>query len=348
MHPLDPLTEALAAGRDLSPKEAAQAARALAASETPAEAKKTFLAALHDKGETADEMAAFAAVFRELTAPAHLEAWAPRAIDVVGTGGDGANAFNISCATCFLLAAGGQPVIKHGNRAATSTSGSADLLQRFGVPLESTAAQRQAWLEKAAFTFLFAPAFHPAFKEIVPVRKELAAEGKRTLFNLLGPLLNPARPAFALIGVFADEWVTRVAAALDQLGVEAGLVVHGRLGEGKGVDKLHTCGETRVVGCGRLRHLNTVWKPDEFGFDPAPVADLVGGTAEENEATLKAIFAGGGPRGLRETIIFNAGIGFYITGAEANPQAGITRAQNLLADGTATAWLERVQQDPPA
>ena len=161
-----------------------------------------FLLALAEKGETPAEVAAFAAGISSLAVDPGVSDWADRAIDVCGTGGDGSGTFNISTAVSFIVAAAGVPVFKHGNRSITSKCGSADLLEALGIRLDATAEQVRASLEAVSFCFFFAPAYHPAFKEIMPVRKALATEGKRTIFNLLGPLINPGKPAHQLLGVF--------------------------------------------------------------------------------------------------------------------------------------------------
>lgn len=194
-------------GEDLSGPEATEAAAALASESVDPETKELFLLALHEKGESAGEVAALASFFRgEARNPGDgVRRLAARTIDVVGTGGDQSGAFNISTTVCCLLAASGVPVIKHGNHGATSASGSADLVAELGFPLEPNPSQMEAALQELNFTFCFAPAFHPAFKHVAPIRKALAAKGQRTVFNILGPLLNPALPAHQLLGVFAER-----------------------------------------------------------------------------------------------------------------------------------------------
>ncbi len=178
----------------------AEAAEALASAEVGDEPKAAFLTALAVKGETAAEVAAFATEFRARAVNPGVEAWAAEAIDVVGTGGDHAGGFNISSLVVLTLASAGVTVMKHGNRGITSNCGSADLLAALGVNLEATPAQARAALGALGFAFFFAPAYHPAFRQIGPARKILAARGQRTIFNILGPLVNPGRPAFILLG----------------------------------------------------------------------------------------------------------------------------------------------------
>ena len=226
---LTPLTDKLPRlRRDLASAEAASAARRLAEPEIADADRRDFLRAFGDKGETVAELAAFAAVFRELARRPPVDTFAPHAIDIVGTGGDGAETFNISTMTAVVVSASGVPVMKHGGRSVSSRSGSADFLERLGVTLAVDDATHRRALEENRFTFLFAPEFHPAFRiSFLAARKALAAEGRKTVFNLLGPLVNPGRPAHVLLGVYAERLVAPVAEVLETLGVRRGLVVHG-------------------------------------------------------------------------------------------------------------------------
>ena len=200
----------LQARQDLTPAEVAAAATALASPEVAADAKAAFLTALGDKGETTGEVAAFAQAFRGMAVNPGVEAWATRAIDVVGTGGDHAGGFNISSLVVLTLASAGVPVMKHGNRGITSKCGSADLLAGLGVNLQAPPEVLRRALTELGYVFFFAPAYHPAFKHIAPVRKQLAEQGRRSVFNILGPLINPGRPAHALLGAFSPAWVPRL------------------------------------------------------------------------------------------------------------------------------------------
>ena len=222
MSTLAELTTQLVAGQELTKGEVEVAVMALAGTEVSDEGKGAFLAALAAKGETAEEVAAFAVAFRARAINPGVEAWAPRAIDIVGTGGDHAGGFNISSLVVLTLASAGVTVMKHGNRGITSKCGSADLLAALGVNLEAPPEKLRRALDELGFVFFFAPAFHPTFKHIVPVRKALAAKGQRTVFNILGPLINPGRPAHVLLGAFAEPWVRKLAGALDALGPRRG------------------------------------------------------------------------------------------------------------------------------
>ena len=198
MADLATLTLQLNAGQDLSPDAVEVAAAALAAPEETDEAKAAFLTALATKGETVAEVAAFARVFRDRAVDPGVAAWSERAVDIVGTGGDHAGGFNISSLVVLVLASAGVPVMKHGNRGITSKCGSADLLAGLGVDLAAPPEKLRRALGELGYVFFFAPNYHPAFKHIGPVRKALAARGQRTVFNILGPLINPGRPAHVL------------------------------------------------------------------------------------------------------------------------------------------------------
>ncbi|MGF1448868.1 MAG: anthranilate phosphoribosyltransferase [Opitutales bacterium] len=344
MYTLAALTQTAAEGRDLSATEATDAARWMADEAAPVEAKRAFLLALADKGETPGEVAAFAHYFRERAVDPQLSDRAPAAVDIVGTGGDRSSTFNISTLSAFVLAAGGLTVLKHGNRAATSKCGSADLLEALGIPLGSEPEVLRRSVEGTNFAFLFAQAFHPAFKAVGPVRKALAAEGRRTVFNLLGPLINPARPGALLMGVFAEEWVVPLAEVLEQLGLASGLVVHCRGGGTHVFDELTCAGPNRVRGVGRLRAVDGVWTAGEAGLEPCAETDLAGGTLEENLALLERILTGQAPRGLLQTIQFNVGAAFWAAGDVASLGQGVARAADLLTSRAVEAWLNQAQR----
>ena len=227
MNRLHPFTAQLGARRDLSDEQITAAAHGLAAPEVPDIDKAMFLTALADKGETAAEVAAFAAAFRTMSVDPGMAAWAPRAIDIVGTGGDHAGGFNVSSLVVLVLASAGVPVMKHGNRGITSKCGSADLLGALGVDLAAPTEKVRLALDQLGYAFFFAPNYHPAFKHVAPVRKALAAQGKRSVFNILGPLINPGKPAHLVLGVYALPLVERLARTLEELGQPAGVVGHG-------------------------------------------------------------------------------------------------------------------------
>jgi anthranilate phosphoribosyltransferase len=333
MPSLAELTLQLHARRDLTAGEVADAAAALAAAEVADEAKAGFLTALAAKGETGAEVADFAREFRARAVNPGVEAWAGQAIDVVGTGGDHAGGFNVSSLVVLVLASAGVKVMKHGNRGITSKCGSADLLAGLGVDLAAPPARVRAALDQLGFAFFFAPAYHPAFRHIGPVRKSLAARGQRTIFNILGPLVNPGRPAFILLGAYADAWVPRLAAALESLGTQAGLAVHGRLGPDRGIDELTTATVNRVQGIGRLRDVAGDWRAGDFGLAEAPFSELEGGDLAANLARTEALLAGRGPAGLADTIVLNAATAMWICGRTSGVAAGLGEARELLLGG---------------
>ena len=346
MQAIEQLTETISAGRDLSAEEAAEAARLLASGDVEAAGKKGFLLALASKGETSGEVAAFARTFRDFALDPGVEAWAGEAIDVCGTGGDGSGTFNISTAVSFVVAASGVPGFKHGNRSITSKCGSADLLEALGIRLDAPHGQIRASLEQFNFCFLFAPAFHPAFKEIMPVRKELAAEGRRSVFNLLGPLINPGRPAYQLLGVYAADWVDCLATALDELHLKGGLVVHGTPAAGRGLDELSCAGTNRVRGFGRLSDEGGPLSAEDAGLPSCGFEDLKGGVIDSNLAIMGDLLSGqpnAVPRGLRNSVLLNAGAALWVVGRAGDLKSGVKQAEACLASGQVGDWLNRVR-----
>ncbi|MDO8541159.1 MAG: anthranilate phosphoribosyltransferase [Opitutaceae bacterium] len=333
MSSLAEFTAHLAAGGDLDPRQVEAAAAALASSDVTAEAKGDFLTAFAAKGETPEEVAAFAHAFRARAIDPGVNAWAEHAIDIVGTGGDHAGGFNISSVVVLVLASAGVTVMKHGNRGITSKCGSADLLGALGVKLEAAPETLRQALDQLGYVFFFAPAYHPTFKHIAPVRKALAARGQRTVFNILGPLINPGRPAHVLLGTFSAGWVPKLADALQTLGTRAGIVGHGVIDAQRGIDELTTATANRVRGFGRLREVDGEWHAADFGLRAAPFADLAGGDVAANVAAVEAILAGRGPAGLVDTIVLNAAVGMWIVGKTASVREGIAPSRELLLGG---------------
>ncbi len=336
---MESLTAALADGISLTDAEAENAARLLASPDVGADIKKDFLLGLSKKGETVAEVAAFARVFREMARDPGLEEHSPRAIDVVGTGGDNSGSFNISSTVAMILAAGGIPVIKHGNRSITSKSGSADIFAALGISNQEDPQRLRKSMQALNFCFLFAPSFHPAFKEIMPVRRELAEDGQRTIFNLLGPLINPANPAYLMMGVYSQKWVYPVARSLDALGLKRGLVVYGHMPDGGGMDELTCVCENRVAGVGELADVDAMWRPEVSGFDRCQKSDLKGGTARENAAMLHTLVAGNGNKGLVDTILYNAGVAFWVCGKTE----GFSLAKDIFLGGALKSWLAKAR-----
>jgi anthranilate phosphoribosyltransferase len=332
-------TSRLAARQDLNPEEVGDAALALAAPEVSDVDKAAFLVAFSDKGESPAEIAAFAAAFRNLAVNPGLEAWAPGAIDIVGTGGDHMGGFNVSSLVTLVLACAGVPVMKHGNRGITSKCGSADLLAAFGYNLAAPPDRLRQAMEQLGYVFLFAPNYHPAFKHIAPVRRELAASGRRTVFNFLGPLINPGRPAHALIGTFSERWAVVLADTMENLGARAGIAVAGIVDADHGIDELTTATINRVRGFGRLAAVDGRWEGSEFGFSQAPFAEIRGGDVAATLAILDSILSGRGPRGLVDTIVLNAAVGLWIVGRCAQIKDGVEPARSLLLGGAVKAKI---------
>jgi len=344
MSELAELTRRLTASQELTTCEVATAAAALASAEVPDEGKAAFLIALGDKGETANELAAFAREFRARAVDPGVEAWAGQAIDVVGTGGDLAGGFNISSMVVLTLACAGVPVMKHGNRGVTSKCGSADLLAALGVDLQAPPEKQRAALEQLGYAFFFAPAYHPTFKHIGPVRKLLASQGRRSMFNILGPLINPGRPANVLLGVFSEAWVVKLADVFDLLGADAGLAAHGVIAPGHGIDELTTTTSNRVRGIGRLRSVDGRWSGADHGFAAAPFADLQGGDLETNKVIVEALLAGRAPDGLVDTIVFNTATALWITGRTASVREGIAPSREFLLGGAVKAKIAATKE----
>jgi len=344
MADLPELTVRLKSHQDLDTDEVQSAASALASPAVADEPKAAFLTALADKGEVPAEIAGFARAFRQLAVNPGVESIAPRAIDIVGTGGDHAGGFNISSLVVLVLASAGVPVMKHGNRGITSQCGSADLLAGLGVEISAPPEKSRQALEQLGFAFFFAPNYHPAFKHIGPVRKALAAQGRRTIFNILGPLINPGRPAHILLGVYSQPLVEKLALTLDELGQPAGLVGHGVIAEGKGIDELTTATANHVRGVGRFRETRGVWGAETFGLPTSNFSDLKGGDIAANLATVEAILAGRAPAGLVDTIVLNAATGLFVTGRTAGIREGLAVARDMLLGGAVKAKIAATRE----
>jgi anthranilate phosphoribosyltransferase len=202
----------------------------------------------------------------------------------------------------------------------------------------------RAALAELGYVFFFAPAFHPAFRHIGPARKLLASEGRRSVFNVLGPLINPGRPAHVLLGVFSEAWTPLLAETLHRLGATAGLAAHGRLDAVRGVDELTSATDTRVRGFGRLRDLDAVWTPELLGMRRADFSELTGGTLEENLGIVEALLDGRGPSGLVDTVALNAAVALWICGRSASPAAGLAEARELLLNGAVRAKIAATRE----
>ncbi|MES1246876.1 MAG: anthranilate phosphoribosyltransferase [Actinomycetota bacterium] len=291
-----------------------------------------FLVALRAKGETAEEIAGCAEAMRE-----HVLAVQPTRADLVdtaGTGGDGKSTLNISTAAALVAAAAGAGVAKHGNRAASSQTGSADVLEALGFELDLEPERIAQSIDELGFGFMFAQAHHPAMKHAAPVRREL---GTRTVFNVLGPLTNPARARAQVVGVYSPGLVRPVAEALAQLGARRAFVVHGA----GGIDELSPAGPNQVseVVDGGVR--DRVIDPEELGIERAPLESLAGGTPAENAAAIRRVFAGE-PGGPREAILLNAAGAIAAGGHAEDLREGIAVARQALDSGAAATRLDEL------
>ncbi len=290
-----------------------------------------LLVGLKVRGEREAEIAGFARAMREAARPVELGGL--EALDVVGTGGDGLGTLNISTASALVAAAAGIPVAKHGNRAASSKSGSADVLEALGVKIELEPEAVARLIREVGIGFIYARSFHPAMRHVAPVRSELKV---RTVFNLLGPLTNPARPAYFLLGVFDPALLEPMARALSALGVKRALVVHG-----EGADEL-VLGENEVAELtgGEIRRYRLHAR--ELGLEPAPIEALKGGTPEENAEVIRRILAGEEKGPKADAVALNAGAAIYAAGRAESLKAGVERAKALLQNGEPLEVLERL------
>jgi anthranilate phosphoribosyltransferase len=289
-----------------------------------------LLVALRSKGETALELAAAAAVLREHMV--RLDTGRPDVLDTCGTGGDGAETFNISTAAALVAAGAGVPVVKHGNRAVSSRSGSADVLAVLRVTVEGDGAWARRCLDRAGLAFCFAPHFHPAMRHVAHLRRRL---GVRTLFNCLGPLANPAEAPYQLLGVGRSEWLDPLAGALARLGVRRALLVHGR----DGLDEVSLSAPTMVreVSAGRVRGFE--WEPSDFGLQPCSVDELRVRGPHESAAAVRAIL--GGEHGPRTRIVVaNAAAALLSAERVGTLAEGVASATQALASGRARQVLD--------
>jgi anthranilate phosphoribosyltransferase len=306
--------------------------------------------ALARRGETVEEIGCFARELRQRSVVPVISAElrAGDLLDVVGTGGDRLNTFNISTASALLVSALGVRVAKHGNRAVTSKSGSADVLEALGIRVDLEAGEVGGWLEEHGFAFLFAPKFHPAFRHIAPARKLCAAAGQRTLFNYLGPLLNPARPSLQLMGVPEPGLCEPMARVLRSLGVRRGMVVCGEVSVSAGgsvpggafVDEFSVLGPTTIAEFYQDRALAvSVMEVGRLPVSAGVLGDLVGADAARNAAMVRGVLEGVDRGVRRESVLLNAGAGLWLAGVVRSVEEGWWRAASGIDDGRAAEKL---------
>ncbi len=321
---------------DLAQSEAAELLHVLTLPELAPALAGALLAALRSKGVTAEEVRGFASGMRALARKPALPEGVD-AIDVVGTGGDGSGSLNLSTGAALLTAASGMPVVKHGNRSISSRCGSADLIEALGLALPLDEIRSARCLEATGFTFLFAPYFHPAMRSLAPIRNAL---GVRTIFNLLGPLTNPAAPRFALIGAYDAAAAGLMADTVAGMGLERAWIVHGA----GGWDEATPIGpflafEVDANGVHR-REID----PATFGLAPCEAAELAGGDARSNLAALDAVFARRDRGAHLAALVLQSGLALYIGGRAASIGSGIAAARETIASGRAESWLAALRR----
>ena len=329
------ITEAIATvvnGENLDKEMAAAVMDEIMSGEATQAQIGSFLTALHIKGETIEEITAFAEIMRK-----HCGEFTPdvdEEIDIVGTGGDCAGPFNISTVSSLVTAAGGGKVAKHGNRAASSKCGTADCLEALGVNIAADCKVSEACLKDLGTCFLFAQKYHTSMKYVGPIRKEL---GFRTVFNILGPLTNPGSPAMQLLGVYDEYLVEPLAQVLVSLGVKRGMVVYGM----DKLDEISMSAPTKVCEIKDGWFRTTVISPEDFGFERCTKEDLKGGTPEENAKIVRDIL--GGQKGhKRNAVLMNAGASLYIGGKADSMKEGIELAAEIIDSGKALETLDKL------
>ncbi|MSV34872.1 MAG: anthranilate phosphoribosyltransferase [Bryobacterales bacterium] len=334
---LVPYLHQVAARESLSAQQAHDAMTLLLEGGVPDALVAAFLVALRMKGETAPELAGFARAMREHMVTVDA---GPGVAEIVGTGGDAVGTFNISTVASLVLAGAGVPVAKHGNRAISSRAGSADVLEALGVRIAMTPEESAHAVKEIGLGFLFAPNLHPAMKNVQGVRRELKM---RTVFNLLGPLTNPANAQTQVIGAPSVEFAEVMAHALSQLGTGHSFVVHGQ----DGLDEVSISGPTHVFEVWTGRAEKCGWTPEDFGVTRFPLDALAGGDAAENaRITLDILRGTQGPQ--RDVVLINSAAGLFATGRVSDPRSALVDAAEAIDSGRALGVLEKLQKSFPA
>ena len=319
--------------QDLTYDEAYAVMTEIMSGETTATQNAAFLAGLSTKStgsETIDEISGCATAMREKAT--RLEHPGMEVMEIVGTGGDNAHSFNISTTTAFILAAAGIKVAKHGNRAASSLSGTADCLEALGINIQQDPDKCRELLEKVGFCFIFAQKYHSSMKYVGPIRKEL---GIRTVFNILGPLTNPSYPEYMLLGVYDERLVNPLAQVLMSLGVRRGMVVYGT----DHLDEISVSAPTKICEFRDGYYRDLVIRPEDIGLKTASREEIVGGTPEENAQTTRDILAGKITGAKRDIVLMNAGAGLFVAGKAESIEDGVRLAAELIDSGKALAKI---------
>ena len=319
--------------QDLSYDEAYAVMNEIMSGETTATQNAAFLAALSTKSakaETIAEIAGCAAAMREHATPVETD---QKVLEIVGTGGDRAHSFNISTTSALVAAAGGIKVAKHGNRAASSKSGTADVQEALGINIDQDPEKCRDLLDEVGLCFFFAQKYHSSMKYVGPIRKEL---GIRTVFNILGPLTNPAKPSYMVLGVYDEYLVQPLAQVLATLGVERGMVVYGK----DRMDEISASSETAVAEINNGWYKTYSIRPEDFGLTRGTKEELVGGTAEENATITRDILSGKEQGTRRNAVLLNAGACFYVAGVTETLAEGVQKAAEVIDSGAALKTLE--------
>lgn len=328
---LDDALRKLVRGEDLTEPYAEDLLRLLADSRAEAAWAGAVLAALQTKGLVAAEVRGFAAGMRELARAVHLSG---PAVDIVGTGGDGSGSLNLSTGASLLLAACGVPVVKHGNRGVSSQSGSSDVLEALGYTAPEGPEEALESLSRHGYAFLHAPYFHPAMRSLGPVRQAL---GIRTVFNILGPLTNPATPPFTVVGAYSPDVAALMAEALSGMAIQRGFVVHGH----NGWDEATPVGPFTLWDVRPDQVTRSVRDPRDAGLEPVEEDALRGGDATYNANAIRDAFSGG-DAGHQAALALNAALGLEVAGEVPNLEAGVRRAREVIEDGGALRKLEEL------
>ncbi len=336
---MESLIAILESGADLGPKQITHAIEFLLSTEESDGEKMQFLRALRDKGESAAEVGGFAQAMLAHAVRPELGALPGPTIDVCGTGGDRRGYFNVSTAVMFVAAAAGACVMKHGNRSVTSKTGAADVLEELGVKIDLTPAELRTSLEDHGVAFIFAPSFHPAFKVIGPVRKALATQGVSTIFNILGPLLNPARPDFQLVGIYHADLLPKYGEALRTLGRKRAWAVHG-----DGTDEVALTGPTQIHAVDGAKLSNFQITPEQFGLTRCAPEALLGGDRVKSAGIIRSILDGSERGPKRDMVLLNAAAALVITGLAPDLAAGLVQAAEAIDGGKAQAKLEGLRK----
>jgi anthranilate phosphoribosyltransferase len=323
--------ERLLSGHSMSEDEASELLRALTSADMAPPLAGALLAALRSKGVNAAELRGFARAMRALARRPDIEA-SPRAIDIVGTGGDSSGSFNLSTGAALLTAACGVDVVKHGNRSVSSKSGSADVLEHLGIKLPLDERSAGACLAATKFTFLFAPHYHPAMKAVAPIRQAL---GVRTVFNILGPLTNPAAPLFQLTGAFNIATAELMAETLSGLPIERAFVVHGA----EGWDEPTPMGPFTVIDVRPGKVRAEIRSPSDYGLDLCGARDLAGGDAALNARALSAVLDGSDRGPHRDALLLGTSLALEIVGRVSDPREGVRVALEAIESGAGRRTL---------